>query len=279
MKSWIVGGKRVPLLERPGVIGVVSGDRTTYPQFAADVATVQSTPGSRLIWRVASGGALAAARNEICNLALDHDAGWVWFIDDDHVFEPTILRSLLHADRDVCVPLVMTRLPPHAILAWSADPPVPPTATDAELKQLGLSVPSLAHGFPPNTCGPIEIGMGATCGMLFSREVLNALPSPWFEWGRFEQDTSGMDTWFCLKARRAGFKVFCDPTTQMGHLTPCAVWPVYDPAYGAVSGAYRLRDDVHFFRRRKQEPAEAAEATPGNRRINAAAALLAACEE
>ena len=57
---------------------------------------------------------------------------------------------------------------------------------------------------------------------MISSEVLRAMPAPWFEWGRFRAASAGEDTWFCLKARRLGFRVELDPQTSMGHLNTCA---------------------------------------------------------
>jgi hypothetical protein len=60
----------VPLVNRPGVIAVVSGDRTTYPQFAGNVATLATTRGSSLLWQLAGGGGVAQARNILVERAL-----------------------------------------------------------------------------------------------------------------------------------------------------------------------------------------------------------------
>lgn len=82
---------RERLLDRPGAVAVVSGDRTTFPQFAHNVATLRTTRGTQLLWQIAGGGGVARARNILGEQALEADAGWVWFIDHDHVFSPDIL--------------------------------------------------------------------------------------------------------------------------------------------------------------------------------------------
>lgn len=60
------------------------------------------------------------------------------------------------------------------------------------------------------------VGMGLT---LIKREVFNKMPGPWYEdWESATQDVS-----FCMKARKLGFKVFCDMSVIMGHYVeqPC----------------------------------------------------------
>jgi GT2 family glycosyltransferase len=223
---------RIPLIDRPGVIAVCSGDRTTYPQFSADVATLQSPRGSLLHWRISGGGDLARARNDHVEKALEYDAGWIWFIDDDHVFATDILLRLLRHDKDLCVPAVMTRKEPHRWIAC-APFPVKSDASDAELAALtNVSVP-----YPqlrPHQQGLVEIGLGGTGGVLISRELLDAMPAPWFEWGRFGADGAGEDTWFFLKARRLGYRIWCDLSAELGHLTTAVVWPSRHPETGAM---------------------------------------------
>jgi hypothetical protein len=94
--------------------------------------------------------------------------------------------------------------------------------TDEELRKAGQSAKPLKL----QVChfGAIEIGIGGTGGMLISSEVLRSLGDPWFEFGKYE-DGGGEDTWFCLKARARGFKIYCDVDTAIGHLTTCAIWP------------------------------------------------------
>lgn len=226
------------LFEQPGAILVVSGDRTTYPEFAANVATLQTTPGSRLYWQRAGGGALAEARNVLVQQALESGAAWCWFIDDDHVFPSGVLGPLLQHNRDVVVPLVMTRKPPIRPVMWQQFP-VASSATDEELMQLWRwhrEPPAMKEG----QRGLIEIGHGGTGGMLIAARVFRALSQPWFEWRRFDGQTCGEDTWFCLKARRAGFRIWCDLDTPIGHLTTCAVWPDMTGGVGSACVGHRL---------------------------------------
>jgi hypothetical protein len=219
----------VPLLQRPGAICVVSGDRTTYPQFTACVATLVPTEETKLIWETAGGGALAVVRNGVVQAALDYfngRPGWTLLVDDDHVFKNDMLLRLLRHDKDLMMPTVMMRKPPHLLVGF---PPfdVPPDATDDDLVDLARGdVEPLV--LEPGQHGVVEIGSGGTGCLVVSTEVYEAMGAPWFEFGRFGSEGGGEDTWFFLKARRLGFTAYMDLDTPIGHLTTANVWPERD---------------------------------------------------
>lgn len=223
---------RVPLIYRPGVIAVVSSDRVTYQMFSASLMFVAAPAGTHNLWFTAGGGGVAVARNWLVRQALDLEAGWVWFIDDDHTFASTTLERLLRHDVDIVVPTVTSRLPPFQWIAWQTTP-LGSSATDEDLVDVcrTAATPQLA----PGQRGLIELGMAGTGGMLISAEVLQGMQDPLFEFGRLGADSAGEDTFFCLKARRAGYRIWCDLDTPMGHLTTAALWPQHR-ADGTIVG-------------------------------------------
>ena len=223
------GSDRVPLLQRPGAICVVSGDRTAYPQFTACVATLVPTEETKLIWETASGGALAVVRNNVIQAALDFfngRPGWTLLVDDDHVFKNDMLLRLLRHDKDLMMPTVMMRKPPHRLVGFPLFD-VPRDATDDELVDLarGDDEPLVIAA---GQRGLLEIGSGGTGCLVVSTEVYEAMGEPWFEFGRFGPEQGGEDTWFFLKARRLGFSLYMDLDTPIGHLTTANVWPERD---------------------------------------------------
>ena len=50
--------------------------------------------------------------------------------------------------------------------------------------------------------------------------VFKKLSHPWFFYEHDDKGnlTVGDDAWFCRKARKAGFKIYCDPTIEVGHV-------------------------------------------------------------
>lgn len=221
---------RKPLIEQPGAILVVSGDRTTYPQFARNIAVVVTTPGTRLHWYMAGGGQLAEARNSLVRGALEAGAAWAWFMDDDHVFPADVVARLLGHDVDIVVPAVCQRFPPHLLIAPALFP-ISADVGDHELIETtrGATFPQVET---PQSERLVEIGWCGTGGMLVATRVLRAMPDPWFEFGRLP--VGGDDVWFALKARRLGFKIFCDLDTPIGHLNTVAAWPLRDPKTGKI---------------------------------------------
>jgi hypothetical protein len=74
----MVGNGHVPLVNRPGVVAVVSSNRGVYAEFALSVALTRTPKGTHVRWQTAGGGGVAAARNRLCEEALKLDAGWIW---------------------------------------------------------------------------------------------------------------------------------------------------------------------------------------------------------
>jgi hypothetical protein len=178
--------------------------------------------------------------------ALAAGASWVWFIDDDHIFAHSTLLRLLRHNVDIVVPLVVGRHPPHLPLLFSHFE-VRSDMTDDEL----VAACRVAHASGSGLDlkfqdrGLVEMGRAATAGMLISAHVLRALPDPWFEFGRLgTTEPAGEDTWFCLCARRAGFRVWCDLDTPIGHLMTAALWPSPDLAFGDTEPLIEFAFDI-----------------------------------
>lgn len=72
--------------------------------------------------------------------------------------------------------------------------------------------------FKKQTGGPVEVGGTGFGFLLMKRGVFEKIPYPWFT---MEFDEFGMpcseDVSFCIKARRAGFKIYVHPFVHVGH--------------------------------------------------------------
>ena len=225
---------RVPLKHLPGCIGVVSGDRSTHWQFAASLVTT-AAPGSFLIWQAAAGGMLAASRNAVVEQALARGAAWIWWIDDDHVFPSDTLMRLLAHDRDICLPLISRRTPPHDPCVFAMCP-AEPDMTDEQL----IAAANLAQLDTRGHRGLVEMGSCGASGSLVRAEVYRKTPRPWYEFGLLGPSGGAEDTVFGLRARRAGFQIWCDLETKIGHLTTTAVWPTRK-ADGSIGSELRFK--------------------------------------
>jgi hypothetical protein len=198
---------------RPGLIGVIAQDAARFSSFPASLSGLAVPPGSAIKWVM--GHNIASSRNEIIRDFLNVDGlDWLFLLDDDHEFESDLLLRLLAHRKDIVVPLCLTRAPPYKPVAFTS------WRDDGDFYRARLDPNDHPDG------GIVEIHSGGTAGMVISRHVLKAMDEPWFEVGRASTVDIGEDVWFCDKARAAGFHLFCDLDTPLGHTTTATVWPI-----------------------------------------------------
>lgn len=191
------------------MVGVISGDLGRYVAFFVSMMRLKVPNNSGWNWMLGNG--FASLRNILVREMYQNlgDAEWLWFIDDDHPFEPDVLLRLLDRQVDIIQPLVSTRKPPYRPYGY---------------KHNGTDYVSLEWEDLP-TSGILEVDAVGTGGMLIRRKVLDALADPWFEEGQTGPEHLGEDLYFCTKARAAGFKVYVDCDVRMGHMSTVQVWP------------------------------------------------------
>lgn len=133
----------------------------------------------------------AQARNQMAAAFLEKGCEAVLFIDCDMLFPPSGLDRLFAHDLDIVAADYRKRAAPYGKVGWPLDGVTDPEGGLVERTALGL-------GF-----------------MLIRRRVFEKVPRPWFARiysGETEANRGVMteDYFFCLKAREAGFKVWCD---------------------------------------------------------------------
>jgi hypothetical protein len=146
------------------------------------------------------------ARNDLCRVIKDKVNEYtgekfthVLWLDDDHVFNPDMALYLAqHRELDVVSALYFGRTKEHLPVAYVKD------HTDDPYKHFPLVE------VPPALCEVDAIGMGAC---LMRLDVLDRVPEPWF---RFNE--AGEDIYFCVHAKRAGVRIWCDGSYMLGHL-------------------------------------------------------------
>lgn len=205
----------------PGVIGFTGGELSRYHTFTMCWSVVNVPPGTRN--RPALSYDTACNSNAIIAWTLKEapEAQWVWIMDDDHVFAPTVLLQLLDKQVDVVVPLYAQRQPPFRPCAFKAEMPDGSFEihnwTDLEGKSGLLPVVSAGKG-----------------GILIRRRVLERMAEPWFEW----KGKVGEDHYFFKKIRALGYQPYVDLDTPLGHTSPIEIWPHTEG--GRWCGAARL---------------------------------------
>lgn len=189
----------------PGSIGVISGPLTRFPDFSISLMRLRKPEGSKLAWVV---GANIA---DNCNrLVRELHGDWLWVMGDDHVFAPDILMRLLQHNVDVVVPLCLQKSPPFLPVVFSEE--------DEDGRHRYADLPE--HGLA-------EIHAAGSAGILIRKHVLDVLPRPVFGTERGQQNE---DLLLCRKIREAGFQIYCDVDTHLGHMGTMCVWPQFQEA-------------------------------------------------
>lgn len=186
------------------LVGIIANDAARFSLFASCVTQLDTTGlDAEIEWLI--GGDWCGARNTLARMMLDRSCSHLWFMDDDHAFAPDLLQRLAAHDVAMVNPLCLARIAPFPFVTY--------TQKVAE-NQYTIDTDSL----PPT--GLVELQAGGCAGMLIRRDVLEAIPEPWFEYTDRSEDIV-----FCEKAKAAGFTIYGDTAARLGHITTAVVYP------------------------------------------------------
>lgn len=170
-----------------------------------------------------SGANISKARNEILRRFLDEtDAEWAWFLDSDMVIKSDTLPRLL------CSAAVSGAKVIGGLCCMIGDDgPIPTTFQLGDPSQ--GEVTRVMLDYQDNTILQVA-GTGMAC-LLIHRSVLEHFRAqhpernyPWI----FEDEISGQwvseDVMFTLRCNEAGFPVFVDCSTEIGHVKGGKTW-------------------------------------------------------
>ena len=143
------------------------------------------------------GYTIAENRNYASVQALNGKYEWLLFIDDDMVFEPDLISRLVKNNKDVCGVTYKPRCDDSS------------KKTFHETHRNNLKSDKL-----------FETDAVGTGIMLIKTKILLDIKRPWFDFEWYDNGCCkmGEDWIFCKKAIEAGYKVWCDPTSEVGHL-------------------------------------------------------------
>ncbi len=145
------------------------------------------------------GYTIAENRSYIVVQAHKANSKYLLFVDDDMVFTPEILNTLLSREKDVIgVPYYSRLLPRESYNAIFEDGNI--------VKELPEELFKCQH-----------IGTGV---MLIDMKVFKDMDLPFFNFKTHETGYTlmGEDAWFCKQARAKGYEIWCDPSLKVGHL-------------------------------------------------------------
>jgi hypothetical protein len=188
------------------MIGVISDHAARYTWFSQSLAEMDKPDNSVVEWRV--GANRGESRNSLVRSCLARGYRWLFFVDDDQVFQPDVLNRLSKHKQPVVSALIMQRASPFLPTSYA-------TFQECEFQPLDLN--SVGHDNLVQVAG---VGSG---GLLVRREVFEQLEEPWFVY----TENFGEDLFFSQRCFEAEVPMFVDTGCRMGHLIPAAVIPAW----------------------------------------------------
>ena len=153
------------------------------------------------------------SRDRLGVMALEGEADYLLFLDSDMTFAPDMLLRLLEdaeSGKDIVTALCFRRRPDYNPAIWKKLRPGLP----------GESVVETYDDYPAEdvfeveACGMATVLIRATVLKdVFEKEKALFAPIPGY----------GEDVSFCLRARRAGFSLWCDSRIKVGHIATTIV--------------------------------------------------------
>ncbi len=145
---------------------------------------------------------IAENRNYIANKAVSLNCDYIFTVDDDMIFPPDTLEKMLAHKKDI----VGVAYHPRFETDQKNEKPLDKTHI-LTLKEEGKK--ELFE------CEAVGTGV-----MLIDTKLFHFLDRPWFKITNHETGytTQGENCWFSEQVRKAGFKVWCDPLLDIGHI-------------------------------------------------------------
>ncbi len=163
---------------------------------------------------------ISEARTAAVNLALTEGAEYLMFLDDDMIFPNDTLERLLMHDVDIVSVMAYKRTAPYEAVPmnWSAEK-------------------SFHHWDETPESGLKECVCTGCAGMLIKTKVFEKICPPHFLFYKTPMGTISEDSWFCLQARKHGFKVWVDCGLKVLHIeTPRGVGETENKVYQKFVG-------------------------------------------
>lgn len=192
-----------------GTVIVPTSGTPRYTAFYAALEALQVPAGSRLI--TTESCELAAALNK----AVDQMLGeWIWFLGDDHTFDPTLLLRLLDHNLDVVVPLTVQRQSPFGPILLRGKTQADSFAMSWDEVPTGGGLWAL----------PADVYTGQA-GALVRKGVIDRVEKPMFRIGQYNPEKLNEDFYFNARIRELGIPHVVDTGAVLGHINSFAITP------------------------------------------------------
>lgn len=203
-----------------GAIGVPCREQGRWSVFWECVNRLRIPEGVTLVEPIVRyDNSVARARNKIAAEALKQDLDFVFWLDDDMIFDRHVLSRLLVKPEDIIIGLTMSR-------CHIDGETFRPIWSDTEMVgDEWTAVKEIRTG--PNGLMPLMSGTGG--GVLTRMGIFKLVDPPWWTIGQVTADMFWEDIYFYRKMRDAGVKVWGDPNVRFGHYQPTVMWPNQRP--------------------------------------------------
>jgi hypothetical protein len=198
----------------PGTIVLVEASLGRYSDFEVSLERLLVPTGTQLA-RI-RGGSSALSQN----VGVRGRTGeWVWFIDDDHTFEPDVLLRLLAHKVDVVAPLIPMRNAPYKLVLYK----------QLDLTECEGRVTNYKEAFYDfhdidGQTGLIQVNGLPKAGCLIREKIWARMPMPIFKIGLIHPDDIEDDKYFMWEVReRYGVTLWCDTDQVINHLTTASI--------------------------------------------------------
>lgn len=186
------------------MIGISGGELARYSIFYQSLLRLQS---DATVVQACSAN-IAQNRNNITEQAIKSGAEYVLYLDDDQVLEPDTLRHLLKHDVDAVSALYLSRDVPFLPNVYNKE-------KDGWLYRLLKS----------DDKGLRQVSaVGAGC-LLVKTKVFSKMEKPYWRLGQTKSSEWGDDLDFCKRVEEAGFKIWVDLSTSIGHVVLGTIYP------------------------------------------------------
>lgn len=168
------------------------------------------------------------SRNQLARQAQVEGYDYIFWLDSDMIFEPDVLVRLKEAikDKDIVCGKYYGRRAPFRPIIYSR--------VEYEECELGV-IPVSENYYNSPKEGMFEIeGCGFGCVLMktaVATDVQSKYGLPFSPLAGFGEDLS-----FCYKARKAGYKIYCEPAIKLGHIAQITITEEYSELWGENNG-------------------------------------------
>jgi hypothetical protein len=182
---------------------------TMRVEFSRSLMALETRLNELKVWyevKIIDGTLVHIARDRLATHAVNNEFTEVLWIDSDMVFSPEIYEDLSEHGKDFVCGNFISRHHPYVSCIFSK-----------------LLPPERIYDFGAGDLMRVA-GCGFGCVWMKAQVLRDVLMN---ENGQaFIPDPKlGEDLAFCMRAKKAGYEIWCDPTARVGHVASVVIWP------------------------------------------------------